>query len=903
MPRFRLSALGGLTVEGIDAAAPATITQRKRLALLALLAAADPPGIARERLLLLLWPESTTERARGALHQLLYVVRQALGETCVLGTNELRFDPSIVSSDVGDFQAALMRGDLAAAVDLYRGPFLDAFYVAGAPELERWIDQKRQELARGYQTALSRLSAQAMERRDFDAAVVWAERLIAADPLSDRATVLLMEALAASGDVTAALERARIHAAVVRQELATDVDPSVTVLASRLRAEATTPRTVAAPRVHATPSSPGPVSAPSINPRWRKRTLAPAFATVIVASGIVLAHAFSARRSHEREFVVVADFATAPADSGIADMLTTATRRALSASRSLGTAPESQLAEARKRLKLSPDARLNDSLARHLAMGLGLKTVVTGQLTSFPGGYGLSLKLVSAASGNVVASAGTTGLARDTDLIPALDALTRTLRKNAGDDLEAIHRQPSLLAMTSTSLEAMADYVASEREHSLAKRIELLQEAVRLDSSFALALWQLSLVMANAGAAPAVRHDLLARAYAHRDRLTEYERLRIEVAFRFSRSGDTPNRGQLIERDRRIVEEYPSASDERLLAYLYMSRQELAPAESLLRRALASDSTNNEAYFSLVRILVATKRVSAARKMINALPPNVLGRDVQDALVSYAEGHRDAVRKVFEAGTRTSIDGGGAAYLNLARLNMLEGRVADWQHDLQAAIPPNFPAKWPYAFPFALEKANYWVLKDPGAGLRLLDAEVAADPTKRRDIRTLTLYAQFGEPSRARSLLPAYDSVTKPGFDEGAERRLAMGWIFLAENKWREAVTEFRGSAMQSDGPVTELPIAVDAEVGLAFEAAGRRDSAIASYEHYLDTPTINHFFEDEYKLPLVLQHVARLYEETGKPKKAVNAYSRFVELWRDADPELLRKVREARQRIDALSR
>ena len=178
---------------------PAAVNQRKRLAFLALLAASGPRGIARERLLLLLWPESTTDRARGALYQLLYVVRQAFGEESVVGTDELHLDPNIVESDVSEFNEAVARGDLAAAVDLYAGPFLDAFHLSGAPELERWVEQKRQELARSYESALAQLVAQAMERRDYSAAIAFAERLVAANPLSERATVLLMEALAASG--------------------------------------------------------------------------------------------------------------------------------------------------------------------------------------------------------------------------------------------------------------------------------------------------------------------------------------------------------------------------------------------------------------------------------------------------------------------------------------------------------------------------------------------------------------------------------------------------------------------------------------------------------------------------------------------------------------------------------
>src|SRR5204862_7995742 len=118
-PLFRLRTLGGLSIEGVHAAVPPAVNQRKRLALLALLAASGPRGIARDRILLLLWPESTTERARGALYQLLYVMRQAFGDESIVGSDELRLDPDLVGSDVGQFSEAIARGDSVAAVDLY----------------------------------------------------------------------------------------------------------------------------------------------------------------------------------------------------------------------------------------------------------------------------------------------------------------------------------------------------------------------------------------------------------------------------------------------------------------------------------------------------------------------------------------------------------------------------------------------------------------------------------------------------------------------------------------------------------------------------------------------------------------------------------------------------------------
>ena len=44
-----------------------------------------------------------------------------------------------------------------------------------------------------------------------------------------------------------------------------------------------------------------------------------------------------------------------------------------------------------------------------------------------------------------------------------------------------------------------------------------------------------------------------------------------------------------------------------------------------------------------------------------------------------------------------------------------------------------------------------------------------------------------------------------------------------------------------------------------------------------------------------------QLYDEAGDRQKAVEYYAKFVELWRDADPELQPRVEAAQRRIDEI--
>ena len=236
---LRLRTFGGLSVEIEGRAMGGAWAQRKRLALLALLAAARDRGVSRDKLLAYLWPETDVERARHTLAQMLYAMRRELrGESIVLGTAELRLNPQCLASDVREFEEALDRGERLSAVARYTGAFLDGFHLHEAPEFERWVEDERARLAHRFRGAAYTVAVEADARQDRELAIEAWRRLAAFEPLDGRATLGLMLALVAAGDRSGALKQARIHEALIRAELDTAPDESVLALAERLRGEA-----------------------------------------------------------------------------------------------------------------------------------------------------------------------------------------------------------------------------------------------------------------------------------------------------------------------------------------------------------------------------------------------------------------------------------------------------------------------------------------------------------------------------------------------------------------------------------------------------------------------------------------------------------------------------------------
>ncbi|HEX9581573.1 MAG TPA: tetratricopeptide repeat protein, partial [Gemmatimonadales bacterium] len=48
-------------------------------------------------------------------------------------------------------------------------------------------------------------------------------------------------------------------------------------------------------------------------------------------------------------------------------------------------------------------------------------------------------------------------------------------------------------------------------------------------------------------------------------------------------------------------------------------------------------------------------------------------------------------------------------------------------------------------------------------------------------------------------------------------------------------------------------------------------------------------------------RRLAELYDQLGRREKAIEYYDKFVELWKDADPELQPVVRDVRGRLARL--
>jgi len=234
---LHLKTLGGWNASRNDEG-PSLSIPAQRVSLLAVLVASGARGVSRDRAAALLWPDSSDENARHSLGQSLYALRRdAASSDVVVGTPTLRLNPEVVRCDACELERSAASGDVARVAALYAGSFLDGVHVRGSAELEHLIDAERERLAQLHAAALESLARTAMGAGDPTAAVIWWRRLAAVQPVSSRAALELVRTLAAAGDRAAALQAARVHEALVLEQLDATPDPEFLAYVAALKTD------------------------------------------------------------------------------------------------------------------------------------------------------------------------------------------------------------------------------------------------------------------------------------------------------------------------------------------------------------------------------------------------------------------------------------------------------------------------------------------------------------------------------------------------------------------------------------------------------------------------------------------------------------------------------------------
>jgi tetratricopeptide (TPR) repeat protein len=516
---------------------------------------------------------------------------------------------------------------------------------------------------------------------------------------------------------------------------------------------------------------------------------------------------------------------------------------------------------------------------------------------------------VDAGSGVDLATATSRADGRE-NVLEAVDKLARDVRRDLGETrFDLIQNGGWFARATTSSLDALKAFTEGSRAWSAGKldqARELWTQALTYDSTFAWAHVSLGLAASWFNDRPEAEKQFTA-AEAHLDRLTERERLWLRSLIAGSR-GRSQEAIDLLETYTRA---YPDDRDAWYnLGSDYMRERRCDDAIPALQHALDIDSTMTNAFIQMATCYNNSHQPEEAIPLYQrafaldsgAMTSGYINHEYGATLVEagrFPEAEATFRRAMNFTADRAQQFGGRRS---LALLRMFQGRydeATDLLHD--AATMARAANAGLTEYRNLLYLAAALRTKGDTAGLR---AQLAAAERVRADSLYVPpfllmvqgkLYAQAGDVSAADAIVAALDSAAgpTPTPDDQASAELLNGEVALARGDTQHAIEQLELAATRAPRPYFTEALA------RAYAKAGDVSRAIAEYEKVVEHVA----FGTEGQEPWILAHVelGQLYEAQGEYAKAIAAYQQFVDLWRDADPDLARSVDEIRSHIETL--
>jgi eukaryotic-like serine/threonine-protein kinase len=618
-----------------------------------------------------------------------------------------------------------------------------------------------------------------------------------------------------------------------------------------------------------------------------------------------------------RDQLVLTEFVDRANDSTLAAAVTEAFRVDFSQSRLVGLASADRIGAALRRMQRPDTSRLTAATGREVALREGFKAVLVGEVSRLGDGYVISSQLLGADSGQVLAGYRETAETAS-EIIPAVDRLSRALRRRIGESLARVRANPPLAAVTTGSLDALRRYSLGLRAHRAGRpedALTLYESATRLDSTFAMAWQGVAIILWNLNRDPGRQQEALTRAYSLRDRLPERERYTTEARYFEEVLGDAPKAREAFRALLTLDPQHAAALTN--LGLISWFEGDLDEASELAARAIRADSGSIPPYTNLVDAQVSLGDFAAAettlarwRARFGAHAPY----HMQVGLMANARGQYDsatrAFRRALKAGEPPAHRARAAGFLaatertrgRLTEARRLDRLAAQLEGTGGAALRPVLNDVWTAVYLGVGRERAVQRLDSLMAGPGYAALEVTNRPYE----EIAFLYAMGGRANRGAEVFNDGKRAVELSGPAGAGL-LRQRWhrmlspavqaaTMLQNGRSGEAVAAFRQSRT-AFGYTNWLP-----EIGAALDRAGATDSALTVYQEYLGSNFNFRLFTDPHNLAPVLRRTGELYEARGDRTLAAATYQRFVDLWRNADPVLQPEVVEVKRRLAGLT-
>ena len=614
---------------------------------------------------------------------------------------------------------------------------------------------------------------------------------------------------------------------------------------------------------------------------------------LLVLSTSVLVHKEPVQALTEKDIVVMADFVNKTTDPVFTDTLRQGLLIEMGQSPFFNFLPASKVSETLELTGHNAHDPLNDDLARQVCQRNQAKAFIGGSIASLGAQYIINLKAVNCSTGDVLAQQ-QTQVANKEDVIRALSSQASLLRGKLGESLASIQKFDVPLEQATTgSLAALQAYTIGRRKldgMDMQSAIAPFQRAIELDPDFAMAYMHLAAVYGNMEQTNLMEENDR-KAYALRSRTSEAEKLRIEAAYNYSAKGD---RYKGLEVFRLIKDLYPSA------AYPYNGTGGIYRDIGEYRRALLEDQEYDRRRPSVMSIanivddLLLLGRLDDAQKVLaegeaRHLKHELLLReyytlaffqhdsDQMEKAAAATSGYPEMERVMLALQADTE-----AYYGRLRRSRRLRQQAVEacLQHGLHETAAANYAA-------VALQESDVGNYEEA----RQLAAK-SLELARTRTVLAVTgiTYAQSGDTKQAQAIADelgrSYPYHTLANLTWGPSIRAsidneqgdAAGGI---EELQRAVSIELGNSDVTMNTGLTLRPVHVR---GLSYLRLHRGAEAAAEFRKITDHPG---YIGPNTVTALAHLGLAHAHALQGDATKARAEYEYFLNLWKDADPDI----------------
>jgi serine/threonine protein kinase/Flp pilus assembly protein TadD len=588
----------------------------------------------------------------------------------------------------------------------------------------------------------------------------------------------------------------------------------------------------------------------------------------------------------EKDTILLADFINKTGDADFDGTLKQALSVQLQQTPFLNLFPEEGVRETLRYMDHSPDERVTRELGREICQRRGLKALLVGTIASL-GNYVITLEAINGQTGEMIASEQTQAEGKK-QVLQALGQAATGLRRKLGESLSTMQKyNEPIEQVTTSSLEALKAYSTGYNQFmrgNIRDTIPLYNRAIELDPNFAVVYDSLAWIYINLGDLRKAAESA-EKAFALRDRVSEYEKIVIATTYYHFVTGDWDKENETYELGKRLYPNDWSWRHARGLNYYFFGQFEKAIAEE--REAIRLNPNIVHPYRFTAYSFIRLNRFDEAQEIIQQTQARKLdGIFFRQSLyqIAFVQGDAAAMQQ----------------QLDLIREKDVEREALGWQ-----ARTASVAGRWRAARDFYRRRGELGQRDVTGKAAPLpLDAIIRGalcgfcEPAGEGAARSLAL-SRITSPAQILSvpILPDGSLCGEASEGQKLANELAQRYpkampvkIFslpviraassLRRNQPDQAI-EFLKAATPYEGGASFWPTYLR---GQAYLRLGRSTEAAVEFRKILD-----HQGWDPLSQLYPLSHLglARASVLAGDVAGSRKAYQDFLALWKDADADL----------------